>query len=81
VRDGTVPITEPLIDLLLRALDTLSDHVMAARGQGETPDDAALQAELTAAMAANAGGGGACRPDGARAGPSGRACPGGEQRL
>lgn len=57
VRDGTVAITDPLIDLLLRALDTLSDHVMAARGQGETPDDAALQAELTAAMAANAGGG------------------------
>ncbi|KPF52313.1 chemotaxis protein CheA, partial [Novosphingobium sp. AAP1] len=55
VRDGTVAITEPLIDLLLRALDTLSDHVMAARGQGDTPDDAALQAELTAAMAANAG--------------------------
>ena len=55
VRDGTVAITEPLIDLLLRALDTLSDHVMAARGQGATPDDAALQAELTAAMAANAG--------------------------
>ncbi len=56
VRDGTVPITQPLVDLLLRALDTLSDHVTAARGQGETPDDAALQAELTAAMAANAGG-------------------------
>lgn len=55
VRDGTVAITEPLIDLLLRALDTLSDHVMAARGQGDTPDDAALQAEMTAAMAANAG--------------------------
>ena len=56
VRDGTVPITDPLIDLLLRALDTLSDHVMAARGQGETPDDTSLQAEMTAAMAANAGG-------------------------
>jgi two-component system chemotaxis sensor kinase CheA len=55
VRDGTVPITEPLVDLLLRALDTLSDHVAAARGLGETPDDVALQAELTAAMAANAG--------------------------
>jgi two-component system chemotaxis sensor kinase CheA len=55
VRDGTVAITEALIDLLLRALDTLSDHVAAARGLGETPDDAALQAELTAAMAANAG--------------------------
>ena len=55
VRDGTVPITEQLIDLMLRALDTLSDHVAATRGLGETPDDAALQAELTAAMAANAG--------------------------
>ncbi|KUR70978.1 chemotaxis protein CheA [Novosphingobium sp. FSW06-99] len=55
VRDGTVPITETLIDLLLRALDTLSDHVAAARGLGETPDDAALQAEMTASMAANAG--------------------------
>ena len=55
VRDGTVPITDALIDLLLRALDTLSDHVAAARGLGETPDDAALQAEMTASMAANAG--------------------------
>ena len=55
VRDGTVAITETLIDLLLRALDTLSDHVAAARGLGETPDDAALQAEMTASMAANAG--------------------------
>jgi len=55
VRDGTVAITTPLVNLLLRALDTLSDHVAAARGLGETPDDAALQAELTAAMAANAG--------------------------
>ncbi|WP_408586352.1 Hpt domain-containing protein, partial [Novosphingobium sp.] len=56
VRDGSVEITQPLVDLLLRALDTLSDHVTAARGQGDTPDDASLQAELTAAMAANAGG-------------------------
>lgn len=61
VRDGTVPITATLVDLLLRALDTLSDHVGAARGLGETPDDAALQAELTAAMAANL----AMAPDGA----------------
>ncbi len=55
VRDGTVPITEPLIDLMLIALDTLSDHVTAARDGTEPPEDAALQAELTAAMAANAG--------------------------
>ena len=55
VRDGTVAITAPLVDLMLRALDTLSDHVAAARGIGDCPDDAALQAEMTAAMAANAG--------------------------
>lgn len=55
VRDGTVPITGPLTDLLLRALDTLSDHVTAARDGTEPPEDGALQAELTAAMAANAG--------------------------
>ncbi|NLR71666.1 chemotaxis protein CheA [Novosphingobium sp. ERN07] len=55
VRDGTVAITEPLIDLMLGALDTLSDHVTAARNGGEPPEDSALQAELTAAMAANVG--------------------------
>lgn len=55
VRDGTVPITDPLVDLMLRALDTLSDHVTAARDGTEPPEDTALQAELTAAMAANAG--------------------------
>ena len=55
VREGAVPITEPLVDLLLRALDTLSDHVGAARGLGEVPDDVGLLAELTAAQAANAG--------------------------
>ncbi|WP_226017593.1 chemotaxis protein CheA [Novosphingobium sp. FKTRR1] len=69
VRDGTVPITDPLIDLMLRALDTLSDHVNAARGFGETPDDAVLQAEMTASMAANAHGGGGSE-SGAAAAPA-----------
>ena len=55
VREETVALTDPLIDLLLRALDTLSDHVTAARGMGDVPDDVALLAELTAAQAANAG--------------------------
>lgn len=55
VREGAVPLSEPLVDLLLRALDTLSDHVAAARGLGEVPDDVGLLAELTAAQAANAG--------------------------
>ncbi len=56
VREGTVPLEDPLTDLLLRALDTLSDHVTAAREGGDAPDDAALLAELTAAQAANRGG-------------------------
>ncbi|MFM9937168.1 MAG: chemotaxis protein CheA [Novosphingobium sp.] len=55
VREEIVPLTPALIDLLLRALDTLSDHVTAVRGQGDVPDDVALLAELTAAQAANAG--------------------------
>ncbi len=55
VREGAVPLSEPLVDLLLRALDTLSDHVSAARGLGDVPDDTGLLAELTAAQAANAG--------------------------
>ncbi|HET9629872.1 MAG TPA: chemotaxis protein CheA [Novosphingobium sp.] len=49
VRDGTVPIVEPLVDLLLRALDTLSDHVSAARDGDTPPADASLLAELDGA--------------------------------
>lgn len=63
VREGTVPLSDTLNDLLLRALDTLSDHVSAARGLGEVPDDVGLLAELTAAQAANAGGAPAPAPE------------------
>jgi two-component system chemotaxis sensor kinase CheA len=55
VRDETVALGGPLVDLLLRALDTLSDHVLTARDGGEPPADATLLAELTAAQARNAG--------------------------
>lgn len=55
VRDGSVALAEPLVDLLLRALDVLSDHVVAARDGGALPDDAGLIAEMTAAQA-NGGG-------------------------
>lgn len=55
VRDGALPIEPELVDLLLRALDTVSDHVTAAREGGEPPDDKALLAELEAAQAANRG--------------------------
>ncbi|MFA7588055.1 MAG: chemotaxis protein CheA [Novosphingobium sp.] len=50
VRDGSVGMSDALVDLLLRALDTLSDHVDAARHDGQQPDDAGLIAELVAAQ-------------------------------
>lgn len=46
VRDGQLPLSNALTGLMLRAFDTMADHVAAARGQGDTPDDAALSAEL-----------------------------------
>ncbi|MCJ2178849.1 chemotaxis protein CheA [Novosphingobium album (ex Hu et al. 2023)] len=54
VREGLVAIEEQLVDLLLRALDTLADHVEAAREGGDAPADAALIAEMEGAMAGNA---------------------------
>ena len=54
VREGTVGLTDDLIGLLLRALDTLSDHVMAAREGGDAPADAQLIAEMEAAQAGGA---------------------------
>lgn len=54
VRDGTLPTTEPLVALLLRALDMLSDHVTAARDDGAQPADGPLLAELAAAQAGQA---------------------------
>ncbi len=57
VREGLVAIEPELVDLLLRALDTLADHVEAAREGGSAPEDAALIAEMEGAMAANAGSG------------------------
>ncbi|MGY6550528.1 MAG: chemotaxis protein CheA [Erythrobacter sp.] len=49
IREGTVELTAPLVDLLLTALDVLRDHVEAARGQADAPDDGALMARLEAA--------------------------------
>ncbi|MBY0282363.1 MAG: chemotaxis protein CheA [Sphingomonas sp.] len=50
VRDGTVAVNDPLVALMLRALDLLGDHVAAARDGGAAPDDAALLAQLAAAQ-------------------------------
>lgn len=54
VREEKVALTPELVDLLLLALDCLRDHVEAVRNATEPPDDAELQARLTAAQAGNA---------------------------
>lgn len=54
VRDGHIPLGDGLVDLLLRALDVLSDHVASAREGSRAPDDRQVLAALTAA---HAGGG------------------------
>lgn len=53
VREGQLPLGEALNGLMLRAFDLLTDHVSAARGEADTPDDAAVSADLEA-MAARA---------------------------
>ena len=55
VRDGDLPLGDTLNALMLRAFDVLSDHVNAARGLADAPDDAAVSAELehTAELAAS----------------------------
>lgn len=54
VRDGTVALQPALVDLLLTALDTLSDHVTAARNDTPPPEDAALIAQLARAAGGEA---------------------------
>lgn len=51
VRDETIELTGELVDLLLIALDTLSDHVRSAREGGDAPDDAELLKKMEAARA------------------------------
>ncbi|MGX0586710.1 two-component system, chemotaxis family, sensor kinase CheA [Sphingomonas sanguinis] len=57
IRNGTLPLGEPLIDLIVAAFDTLSDHVAAARGEGATPADQAMLDRLGAAALGDVGGG------------------------
>ncbi len=57
VREGVLPLSDNLINLMLRAFDLLADHCAAARGDGNVPDDAAVSAELEAqAVRAESGG-------------------------
>jgi len=56
VREGILPLSEGLNNLMLRAFDLLADHCAAARGDGNVPDDAVVSAELEAqAVAAETG--------------------------
>lgn len=62
VREGAVALTPDLVDLLLTALDVLRDHVEAARGPGDAPDDAAVMARLEAARVPGQGDGAEAPP-------------------
>ena len=54
VRDETVTLGPELVELMLRALDVLNDHVASARGNDGPPDDAALLKQLAAAQSGSA---------------------------
>ncbi|MBO9574845.1 MAG: chemotaxis protein CheA [Sphingobium sp.] len=65
VRDGVLPLNDNLNNLMLRAFDLLADHCTAARGEGSTPDDAIVSAELEAQSFAAENGGGAAAEEAA----------------
>lgn len=54
IREGEVELTPQLTDLLLLACDLLRNHVEAARGAGDAPDDKALMEKLEAARTGEA---------------------------
>ena len=49
VRNGQLALTPDLLNLIIGAFDKLSDHVGAARGETDTPADAAMLERLAAA--------------------------------
>lgn len=59
-RSGKIQLTADLIELLLRAADVLSDHVAAARNQGEV--DEARSAEIMKELEVATKGGGSAAP-------------------
>ena len=52
LRSGVLAMTPALLDILLAAFDTLTDHVAAAKGERSTPDDTAVLAALAGAGSA-----------------------------
>lgn len=63
IRNGTLPLSEPLIDLIVAAFDTLTDHVAAARGEGGMPADQAMLDRLAAAAEGKVEGGAEAAPE------------------
>jgi two-component system chemotaxis sensor kinase CheA len=55
IRNGTLPLGPALIDLIVAAYDTLSDHVAAARGEGALPADQPMLHRLEAAANGDVG--------------------------
>ena len=55
VREGNLSASGELLDLLLRPVDLLNDHVMAARGEGDAPDDVAMIAAMQAKLGQDGG--------------------------
>ncbi len=55
VRSGDLAVTPRLVTSMLTAFDVLADHVAAARGEGTTPDDAGVLAQLQAISSGTAG--------------------------
>ena len=51
-RDGELVLDATLTELLISAFDVLADHVAAIRGDGATPDDAAMITALRDALTA-----------------------------
>ncbi len=51
-RDGELVLDTALTELLISAFDVLADHVAAIRGDGATPDDAAMITALRDALTA-----------------------------
>ncbi|AFN57007.1 two-component system chemotaxis sensor kinase CheA [Zymomonas mobilis] len=50
LRNGVLTLTPDLLSTLMAAFDMLSDHVAAASGERDMPDDSGIMDRLTAAM-------------------------------
>ncbi|KQM13196.1 chemotaxis protein CheA [Sphingomonas sp. Leaf24] len=61
IRNGTLELTSPLLDVVMGAFDMLADHVAAARDGGTPPSDAAMLDRLSAAAGGGSAHGGSAK--------------------